>query len=549
MSRHNTKTSPNKLLHLFVFLSTLFIQPSHAQERVTTKDFYPHGSGAVLLESNNKEIFTTGGIKYPHWSNQDNAVISIVESGIIRLGSFEGINTCDVLVLATAQPIDKGNGIRYEEVITPTQNQRDLIQADLSSTQDLKTFAPTSFFMATWNEVEFYSNAKSSFQVVLVTNGTSTIAIIKIVDMQIPSWQLLFYPELDVRYAYDQGTTFKRSRFLQKQTNGPKSGTIQTAPASNAYSNTNLNGRWIINLSIDPDKQQGGGSQINATFAPVVDERVKRGSQIAEVGVAGKFVFDKLTLDGNVVTQPGDNNEISVILSKKDKRFNTMDTNIINWLSTVYAKASGNVSPAKVTIIDYKPGSLVVEYSVEIPEEVCGTKSRPECIKTVETTVTKEANNITESNIEATLDQKRTEFTDLDECSVDSSRGDKLFCDQNAYCYNFPGEGSYACICKDGYEGSGRVGQCNLIKDTAKKTIGIIAGVIIALLLLIFVFVFVIKREQNERLREKQIEAERIIPRDMRPRKSMMKPKDRSTRRVLVRAGEFGSDFDVYHRT
>lgn len=61
----------------------------------------------------------------------------------------------------------------------------------------------------------------------------------------------------------------------------------------------------------------------------------------------------------------------------------------------------------------------------------------------------------------------------------------------------------------------------------AKKTIGIIAGVIIALLLLIFVFVFVIKREQNERLREKQIEAERIIPRDMRPRKSMMKPKDR----------------------
>ena len=57
-------------------------------------------------------------------------------------------------------------------------------------------------------------------------------------------------------------------------------------------------------------------------------------------------------------------------------------------------------------------------------------------------------------------------FLDLDECSVDSSRADKLFCDQNAYCYDFPAEGSYACICKDGYEGSGKVGQCKIIKDT-----------------------------------------------------------------------------------
>lgn len=49
--------------------------------------------------------------------------VQFVESGIVRLGAFEGINTCDVLVLATSQPIDKGGGILYEEfpTLTPTQ--------------------------------------------------------------------------------------------------------------------------------------------------------------------------------------------------------------------------------------------------------------------------------------------------------------------------------------------------------------------------------------------------------------------------------------------
>ena len=77
MLEHTIKTSPNELLHLFIFVSTLFIQPSYAQERVTAQDLYPHGTGAVLLEANNKEIFTTGGIKFPHWSNSENAIISV----------------------------------------------------------------------------------------------------------------------------------------------------------------------------------------------------------------------------------------------------------------------------------------------------------------------------------------------------------------------------------------------------------------------------------------------------------------------------------------
>lgn len=46
--------------------------------------------------------------------------MQFVESGIVRLGSFEGINTCDVLVLATSQPVDKGGGITYEEFATLT---------------------------------------------------------------------------------------------------------------------------------------------------------------------------------------------------------------------------------------------------------------------------------------------------------------------------------------------------------------------------------------------------------------------------------------------
>ena len=53
----------------------------------------------------------------------------------------------------------------------------------------------------------------------------------------------------------------------------------------------------------------------------------------ADIGVSGKFVFDELTLDGNTITKPGDNNEISVILSKKDTRFNKLDSNVLEWVN------------------------------------------------------------------------------------------------------------------------------------------------------------------------------------------------------------------------
>ena len=54
---------------------------------------------------------------------------------------------------------------------------------------------------------------------------------------------------------------------------------------------------------------------------------------------------------------------------------------------------------------------------------------------------------------------------DLDECAVDLGRTDKLFCDVNAYCYNYADEGSYACLCMDGFEGNGKVGNCKAINN------------------------------------------------------------------------------------
>ena len=51
---------------------------------------------------------------------------------------------------------------------------------------------------------------------------------------------------------------------------------------------------------------------------------------------------------------------------------------------------------------------------------------------------------------------------------MDSERTEKLFCDFNAYCFDYAGLGSYACVCKDGYKGDGKVGNCKKIKASGK---------------------------------------------------------------------------------
>ena len=51
-----------------------------------------------------------------------------------------------------------------------------------------------------------------------------------------------------MRYAYDQGTKSKRSRFF-KTFSGFASGTEDTAKQSTLHSNSNQKGRWIIDLS------------------------------------------------------------------------------------------------------------------------------------------------------------------------------------------------------------------------------------------------------------------------------------------------------------
>lgn len=543
-----------------VILYLVFFLTLSCFSQVTEDDFYDI-TGHTKLKTNYAEINTL--YKFPHWSDNMNNKINIVESGIVRLSGFEATNTLDILVLATAQPIDHGGGIWYQEYRNPSQLLKDQVMKDINEGTNLErqgSFKPISIFIATWKDVEFYSGRKSSFQVLLATNETRTITIIKIAKITIPTWKLNFYPELDTRFSYEEGTKFKRGRFLKnagvgKTANGFEinSGNEYSHIAAVSNSNSGLNGRWIVDLTTHPN----GNAARNKTVSNLPNGIAPPNINDTDVAVAGKFVFKELVLDGSLITKPGDNNEISVILSKKNKdsRYIILDTSVKGWLDSIFTKAS-NSTPQQITIVTYKVGSLVVEYSVEIPNDAC-QGSRTNCINQIETdvrTTTKNEPEISTDNMKGKIDESKTQFLDLDECAIDKERTDKMFCDSNAYCVEYPGQGSYACICKDGYSGNGKVGNCKKQKNKASRTIPVIGGVggAAALLLILFsVVIWYVKKSEKKRFHGRMMEARRIIPRDMLPKKRKSTTRGmpgRSTRKVMIPA-RYGEDFEVYHRT
>ena len=61
------------LVYIVIILSCLVGQ---CYVKVTRNDFYKHTKAATTLTGNNKEVLAKG-IKYPHWSNPENEVISV----------------------------------------------------------------------------------------------------------------------------------------------------------------------------------------------------------------------------------------------------------------------------------------------------------------------------------------------------------------------------------------------------------------------------------------------------------------------------------------
>lgn len=55
---------------------------------------------------------------------------------------------------------------------------------------------------------------------------------------------------------------------------------------------------------------------------------------LADIGLSGQFVFNELFLDNSVLTTAGNNDEISVILAKKDSdtRYGKLTENIKVWV-------------------------------------------------------------------------------------------------------------------------------------------------------------------------------------------------------------------------
>lgn len=64
----------------------------------------------------------------------------------------------------------------------------------------------------------------------------------------------------------------------------------------------------------------------------------------------------------------------------------------------------------------FRPGSLVVEYTVEMPNKICDGTARTDCIANVKNsveTVSKQKKNVQTGALNGNLDETRTEFIGL----------------------------------------------------------------------------------------------------------------------------------------
>lgn len=503
------------------------------------RDFYDY-SGATPLTT--QFIHFETSVPYPHWSDPSNQKIDVVNSGVIRLSGLDGTNTLDILVFAVSIPKTIGNDIFYQELL-PDANMKSKLSADIG----VPNFVARDMFIFTWLDVSFTPGRLCTFQIILTSDGNNTYAILHLERLDHEK-QTQFYPEIDLRYSHEDGTKFTRSGFLQEKS-GVFTATVDASVAAVEFSNSGMAGRWVLNLMADPR----GVNVTSKTEAFTSSLDVEQFNNFTGVSVRGKFVFVSLALDNNQLTSANDNNEISIVLAKQnaDERYQRLDTNIVSWLTEVHKNAV-DVTKAKVDIITYKAGSLVVDYSVTIDNaSVCGSTDSTKCLQDIQSKVRAETDNgsITSGDVSGTFNPNAIEIGAYDVCT--STPG--TFCDVDAYCVAYRDKLSFGCSCKDGYTGTGYVGKC-------EKDGGIETSNMLILILSVVSFVFTIccfvggwywfkRKENHERLRKelrvdefKNATKKRKISLSERLRK-------RSTRKILLPPTiNHDATFDLYHR-
>ncbi|XP_057292869.1 uncharacterized protein LOC130621581 isoform X2 [Hydractinia symbiolongicarpus] len=465
------------------------------------RHFYDY-SGATPLTT--QFIHFETSVPYPHWSDRTNQKIDVVNSGVIRLSGLDGTNTLDILVFAVNIPKTIGNDIFYQELL-PDANMKSKLSADIG----VPNFVARDMFIFTWLDVSF---------------------------------------TIDLRYSYEDGTKFTRSRFLQEKS-GVFTATVDASVAAVEFSNSGKAGRWVLNLMADPR----GVKVTSKTEAITASLDVKQFNNFTGVSVRGKFVFVSLALDNNQLTSANDNNEISIVLTKQnaDERYQRLDTNIVSWLTEVHKNAV-DVTKAKVDIITYKAGSLVVDYSVTIDNaSVCGSTDSTKCLQDIQSKVRAETDNgsITSGDVSGTFNPNAIEIAAYDVCT--STPG--TFCDVDAYCVAYRDKLSFGCSCKDGYTGTGYVGKC-------EKDGGIETSNMLIIILSVVLFVFTIccfvggwywfKRKENHQRLRKELRVDEFQNATNKRKISFSERlRKRSTRKIpLPPTINHDATFDLYHR-
>lgn len=430
---------------LNLVLVVYFLKDIHFSWTVNKNDFYDY-TKAIAFDKQSVKLESTE--LYPHWSDRENKQIDLVSSGIARFSGLSGVNTLDVLIYATKLPMSNKN-VRYEQIPAPSA------QLNSNLVRDLAGLAPSDFTarhvtIATWVDVAFMPTMLSSFQMVFATDGNTTYVMLLIDDITHEN-SLPYGPEIDFRYAYEEGTRFQRLGFLRTVTG--VSTRSKEAPVA-AIENTNCQkpGRWCFRATDTPIPKV-----VVTTVPPVVPPVSADVKNSSSVGIKGAFTFTQLGLEGNTIVDGKNNDELSIILTKKnaDQRYGQMTDNLKLYISKVYKNAA-NVSNADVTVLSYRMGSLIVEYSVDTNSSLCNGNTGQKCIKDVQEKVAKEVSTakVQSGALTGTIDTEKVVVEDFDECSTGT------YCDFNADCFDYPNLLTFGCKCKEGFVGDGFPGNC-----------------------------------------------------------------------------------------
>ncbi|XP_065665017.1 uncharacterized protein LOC105843752 isoform X4 [Hydra vulgaris] len=333
---------------------------------------------------------------------------------------------------------------------------------------------------------KFKSKSFSSFQVIVTSNGTDTFAILNLLNIGQSSQKLQFYPEVDLRYSYNDGLSFVRTDFLKRST-GVSTATVNAASAATSGTNTGKPGRWVLQLNQNimlVETSNSSNVTNNIQGMPL--------SNFSGIALRGEFWFNNLTLDGSILLS-FNINQLGVILAKSssDPRYNLMDGAIKQWISSVYSNVT-NATDSTVNIVSYRMGSLIVDYFVSLKNPNCGDSTSSVCADEIMNrviNVTKES-IVSSGSLSGSLKQDPVFKSGL----CENTRA----CDVNGNCIEYADKFSFACNCKLGYYGNGFVGNCIKIKDSAlsftpQLIFGCIFSLFVAEVLTVFVFVKIIR--------------------------------------------------------